>query len=323
MCEESTTVSPPSLTASMSTERNSRRASGSSDSDGLVEQQQLRPLGQRERQRHLRLLAAGQLPDPLAGRQPEPVEAVAREPVVPARVQLAAEPEHLGDREAAVQRMLLGHEADAREQLARITLRRQAEHADGSGAGPAEADRDLQQRRLAGAVGPDERGDGARGDLERAVAQGPACAVALAEPVEPECAHATLRAAARTRHVVEQRGHAVGIEAGGPGASHPALEPRAKRLHLVRGQRGRLLAHERADAAATLADAFEVELAVSPEHRVGVDGQARHHLLDGGQLVARPQDAEPHGLAHLLHELEICRHAGAGFEVEFDHELFI
>src|SRR3954447_118240 len=64
---------------------------------------------------------------------------------------------------------------------------------------PGQADGKLQQRGLAGAVRADECREGARRDLERAVAQGPARAVALAEPVADECGrgdHATLIAAA-------------------------------------------------------------------------------------------------------------------------------
>ena len=131
--------------------------------DGLVEQQQLGPLGERERERDLRLLAAGELADLLVERQPQALDPLAGDRVVPARVQLAAELERLADREALVQRVLLGDEADPREQLGGLVLRRAAEHAHAARARPQQADGELEQRRLAGAVGADERGHRARG----------------------------------------------------------------------------------------------------------------------------------------------------------------
>ena len=83
--------------------------------DRLVEQQQLGPLRERERERDLRLLAAGELADLLPEREPELLDARVRERVVPGRVELAAERQRLGDREALVERMVLRDEADARQ----------------------------------------------------------------------------------------------------------------------------------------------------------------------------------------------------------------
>ena len=80
--------------------------------DRLVEHEQLRPLGERERERELRLLASGQPSDLLPKREPEPREPTGRQIAFPARVELAAQLEHLCDGEAAVERMLLSDEAD-------------------------------------------------------------------------------------------------------------------------------------------------------------------------------------------------------------------
>ena len=63
--------------------------------DRLVEQQQLRPLGERERERDLRLLAARELADLLVERQAERLDPLGAQRVVPARVELAAELQRL------------------------------------------------------------------------------------------------------------------------------------------------------------------------------------------------------------------------------------
>ena len=73
----------------------------------------------------------------------------------------------VGDRQRRVQRRLLRDETDARE----LRGRRGdllAEDGDRARARVDQADREVQQRRLAGAVGPDEAGDVAGRDLERA-----------------------------------------------------------------------------------------------------------------------------------------------------------
>src|SRR4051794_34943436 len=171
MCEERTTVTPDSLTASSTLFRNSRRASGVERGDGLVEQQQLGPLGECERERHLGLLAAGELPDLLPEREPDTVDSLARGVAVPPRVESPPEFERLGDREAAMKWGLLRDEADARKELPRLLLRRVTEHGDAAGRRPAEAACEVEQRRLARAVRPDEGSDGAGRDLERAFAE--------------------------------------------------------------------------------------------------------------------------------------------------------
>jgi hypothetical protein len=151
--------------------------------DRLVEHEQLRPLREREAERHLRLLAAGERAGLAVERQAEPREPLAREPVVPARVELRAHAQQVADREAAVQRMVLRDEADAREQVGVVALRRAAEHLDAARRRLGQTDREVEERRLAGAVRPDERGHAAARDRQRAVAEGPPRAEALSEAV--------------------------------------------------------------------------------------------------------------------------------------------
>ena len=96
MCDESRTVMPVSLTASITRGQELAPGQRVERGDGLVEQQQLGPLGQRERERDLRLLAARRACRPSASSgELQALDALARDRVVPARVQLAPEPERL------------------------------------------------------------------------------------------------------------------------------------------------------------------------------------------------------------------------------------
>ena len=169
MCDESRTVSPPSAT-----ERVER-------SDRLVEHEQLRSLGQRERQRDLGLLSARESVHLLAQGNVEASESLAGEAFVPMRVQLAAHVEHFGQAEAAVQRMLLRDEPHTWKHDLRLFARRPAEHAHFAGARLAEPDQQVKECRLAGPVRADERGDRAGRNREGAVAQSPPRPVPLTE----------------------------------------------------------------------------------------------------------------------------------------------
>src|SRR5262249_22925787 len=113
--------------------------------------------------------------------------------VVPARIELATDPEHLPHREAAVERVLLRKEPDPRQHLGRIVVWVETENADGALTRTGQADCHPQQRRLTGAVRAYKRGDRAARDLERAIAQRPLRAVAPPEAVRLERGgHATL-----------------------------------------------------------------------------------------------------------------------------------
>ena len=73
----------------------------------------------------------------------------------------------VGDRQRGVQRRLLREEADARELIGRCRDL-VAEDGDRARARIDQTDSEMQQRRLAGAVRPDEPRDVAGRDLERA-----------------------------------------------------------------------------------------------------------------------------------------------------------
>ena len=73
------------------------------------------------------------------------------------------------------------------------------------------------------------------------------------------------------------------------------------------GQRPR---HERPDPRARGDEPVALELPVRLEHRVGVDRQPRHDLLDRGELIALAQQAEPQRVPHLPHQLLVRREPG-------------
>ena len=151
--------------------------------DGLVEQQQLRSFGQREGQRNLGLLSARERPEWLVERKTELVDASRCERVVPVRIQLSSQPQRLADPETAWEGMVLSDEAHTRQYQLRLGAWIVSEHGDAAGAGLEQSNRELQKRRLAGTVRPDERRHRSRRDLELAVAQRPGRAVSLTEPL--------------------------------------------------------------------------------------------------------------------------------------------
>ena len=141
--------------------------------DRFVEQQQPRPLGQRERQRDLGPLAAGELADRLVRRDAELRQPRPRPGRVP-RAGSACRPWSTSS--AAVKSRYSGVSwatNPTSAQDGRVVVRRLAEDPDRAGVGPQQPDRQVQQRALAGAVRPDERGDPAGRQLQRAVPQRP------------------------------------------------------------------------------------------------------------------------------------------------------
>ena len=234
MCDERTTVIPVSATTDMTRLHELAAGERIERGDRLVENQKLRPFRQREGERDLRLLAPREASDPLAERQAEVGDPLAREVVVPRRVELAAELQRVGHGEALVQRVLLGDEADPGEHRVRLVARVVPEHPHRAGGRARQADRELEQRRLAGAVRADERGDRARRDLEVALCKGPLGAVALAEPVGlrvPARRSCDPRDRAGGRTVSEKR-------AAMPSSSRPAA--RARCTHLLSAVRSSL-----------------------------------------------------------------------------------
>ena len=143
--------------------------------DRLVEHEQLRTLRHRQGERELGALAAGQLARLLAGVEPELLDPCLGERFVPARVHPCAEPQVIANRQSRIGRGVLGDEADA-GQLARARARLPTENSDRSGVWTKETDRELEERRLAGAVRADEPDDLASGNGKRALARAPTCA---------------------------------------------------------------------------------------------------------------------------------------------------
>ena len=119
MCDESRTVMPVSTTASITALRNSRRASGSSEATGSSSSSSSGRLASASVSATCACWPPESLPTFCVERQVQALDPLARERVVPARVELAPEPERLADREAAVQRVVLRDEADAREHARR------------------------------------------------------------------------------------------------------------------------------------------------------------------------------------------------------------
>ena len=156
----------------------------------LVEQEDRRPHPQRERQSDLRLLAAGQLVGAGGERDVEIVEPAAGDPRVEPRPERLGQHHVLVDGQLAVERRRLRDVADPLDRATAVLPGVDAVDGQVALGRSFEADPRLEQRRLAGAVGPDERGDAAIGDLEIDVAERPVAApVALADVVRLQDGH--------------------------------------------------------------------------------------------------------------------------------------
>ena len=252
--------------------------------DRLVEKEQLRPLGDGERERELRALAAGQ-PAGLLRR----VEAELRDPLlgdrgVPARVQLGAEPQVVGDasrrrRACPARRSPPGRTVPGRRRALRRAPR-SCRSSGGSARRPGCSSVDLpaplgptsptmcpagsracspeRPRRPYRLPSPSASSDpGHRApstaSRERACGTGPRCS----------------RRPARRRGPPEPRSAA---RRSGPwAASEPSASVPVTKVPTP---------------AARVDQALVLQLAVGLEHGVRVDGHVRHHVLDRRELVA-------------------------------------
>src|ERR1700752_3266094 len=79
-----------------------------------------------------------------------------------------------------------------------------------------------------------------------------------------------------------------------------------------------LRSHECAGALAQLADAFALELAIRFRDRVRVDHELLGQRPNARQLIPGPQRSDLDGVLHLLHELEVDRHAQGRIRLD-DH----
>jgi hypothetical protein len=120
-------------------------------------------------------------PDSRPARRPERdvrrVQPIAGKCVVPFRVQVSAEAQQILGRELRMERAVLGHEADFRQE-ARIVARTLADHAQLALGRRQQPDEQVQQRRLARAVRADDGSDRTGGKLQRQIARCPEPAVA-------------------------------------------------------------------------------------------------------------------------------------------------
>ncbi len=88
--------------------------------------------------------------------------------VVPARIERGPEPQHLGHGEAAIERPVLGDEANPTQNRG-IIGGRGTEDAHLSYGRRQEADGQIEQGALAGAIRSDQGGDATGGNLQRTV----------------------------------------------------------------------------------------------------------------------------------------------------------
>ena len=159
--------------------------------DRLVEEKEFRSLRDRERQRELGPLTAGERAGPLTRIEIQVDDPVLGELVVPVRIEPRTHAKVIAHRQARVGGCVLGDKADAPE-LSRVACGRTAEHVDRARRRRQQSDREVQQRGLARAVGSDQADNLAVGDRQRAVLQRPASPVLLAEPIGLENgSHAT------------------------------------------------------------------------------------------------------------------------------------
>ncbi len=170
----STTVTP--RVAQLAHERPRRRAAcGSMPGRRLVEEDELGPADERERERQALLLPARHAPHERVLRLPQPDEV--EEPVgVVGRVVVRGEqPEGLEGADTGIEAALLEHHADPGAQARAVTHGVETEDPHGPAVGRAVALEDLDRGGLAGAVGPEEAehlagGDGERQPVDRRVA---------------------------------------------------------------------------------------------------------------------------------------------------------
>ena len=251
MCDESTTVSPSSATASINDCRNSRRASGSSEATGSSSTSSLGPLGEGERRAR---------PEPAGRRR-------ACRPSVRAECRAPGQPPHAPARRpsegstygpassisASLKPRCRGWSWATNPTRGSTRLRLlPASDQPSTRASPALGSpspiSQVQERRLAGTVGPDQRRHRARRDRQRAVLECPERPVALAERLSSSTSRgAASRGLPDERGVdgcSQQRGNVVLVEP--PCLSSPLDPAQQRRLQRgVFGRRGRRSRHAR------------------------------------------------------------------------------
>lgn len=137
---------------------------------GLVEEGERRPRGQSRHDRHGRELAAGELADLAVQREPEHLDELVGEVLVPVRQEQRAGGEDVADGEGVRVGLVLPWEAELREHCG-VVERLPAEHLQGARTGAVLAGDQGHERGLAGTVGTEQSADGVAGDVEADVLQ--------------------------------------------------------------------------------------------------------------------------------------------------------
>ena len=166
----------------------------------LVEQQDLGTPDERQREAEPLPLAAGQAPVAGVGRVPEPDEVQQLVGVARVRVERRVLAEGLARPRPHVDAAALEHQPDPGSQLAPAGRGVQPQHPGGPGVRPAVPLDDLDGRRLARAVRPEERHDLAGPDLERDAVDHRSIAVPLDQAIELDGGrHGAIRAYWRSK----------------------------------------------------------------------------------------------------------------------------
>src|ERR1035441_7588964 len=151
----------------------------------FVQQQDIGAAAERDREGDLGALPAGQPAAAPLERHLEAIQPVHRPLLVPDAVGVLPELQHVGDGEVAVERLVLGEDGDPVRGVGRagpaVRVNALPAGQDLTAGGRQQPGGDAHQRGLARAVGPDQRDDAVRGQLEAALAQRHHVAVALGQ----------------------------------------------------------------------------------------------------------------------------------------------
>ena len=192
--------------------------------DRLVEDQQLGALGEAEGERELGALAAGQLAGPLRrgrgrGARSGAGPAASSQP----RVEVGAEPQVVGDASARRTSGCPGRRSRPWPAAPGSAAGRPPQHLDRARrSGVSRPTARFSSVRLAGAVGADQPGDPAGGDLQGAVRQRPPAPVLLAQALGPRRRRSRDLLVHGTKRAHEERLDALVVEPGQPGLAEPA-----------------------------------------------------------------------------------------------------
>ena len=282
------TLTPWSTTTSMRLCRNSRRASGSRLATGSSRTSSSGRLATARVSASCARWPPESLPARCVGSRPSSSIRAVGQGGVPAGVEAGAQPEVVGHGQRGVGRGVLGDEADPRPAARGRAPGTPPSTSIVPAVGASRPTARLQQGRLAGAVGADQPDHPAGRDLQGAVRQRPGAPVPLAEAAGlQDGGHAMPASGSGPKRGSEQGLDALVVQPGRAGLDDPALQIAAQRARARRARHRSASRSRTCRRPARAADqAGVLQLPVGLEHRVRVDRQPAHHLLDGRQLVA-------------------------------------